>query len=71
VGPLYGIPLQVVIPCKSSFELVMVLLGSVLEPDDEASQLAIEESGLAESELGNPRLDKSVLDKLEADFDHE
>nr|GFA63963.1 putative reverse transcriptase domain-containing protein [Tanacetum cinerariifolium] len=37
---------------KSSFGLVMVLLGRVSEPEDEASQLAVEESGLDEPELG-------------------
>nr|GEY88436.1 hypothetical protein [Tanacetum cinerariifolium] len=46
----------------------MVLLGSVPEPEDEASQLAVEESRLAEPELGNSGLDKPVLDKLEAGF---
>nr|GFA36702.1 hypothetical protein [Tanacetum cinerariifolium] len=65
VGPLYAFPLRVVIPFKSSFGLVMVLLGRVPEPKDEASQLAVEESGLDEPELGNPRLDKPMLDKLE------
>nr|GEZ12622.1 hypothetical protein [Tanacetum cinerariifolium] len=35
------------------------------------SQLAVEESGLDEPELGNPGLDKQVLDKLEAGFDHD
>nr|GFA48622.1 hypothetical protein [Tanacetum cinerariifolium] len=58
-------PLRVVIPFKSSFGLVMVLLGRVLEPKDEASQLAVEESGLDEPELGNLGIDKPVLDKLE------
>nr|GEU63431.1 hypothetical protein [Tanacetum cinerariifolium] len=66
VGLLYAIPLRVVIPFKSCFGLVMVLLGDVLKPEDEASQLVVEESGLAEPELGNPRLDNLVLDKLEA-----
>nr|GEV13895.1 hypothetical protein [Tanacetum cinerariifolium] len=37
---------------------VMVLHGRVPEPEDEASQLAVEESGADEPELGNPRLDK-------------
>nr|GEU99537.1 reverse transcriptase domain-containing protein [Tanacetum cinerariifolium] len=37
VGPLYAIPLRVVIPFKSSFGLVMLLLGSVPEPEDEAN----------------------------------
>nr|GFB36641.1 hypothetical protein [Tanacetum cinerariifolium] len=66
-----AIPLRVVIPFKSSFGLVMVLLGSVLKPEDEASQLVVEESRLAELELGNPGIDKPVLDKLEAGFDHD
>nr|GEX55758.1 hypothetical protein [Tanacetum cinerariifolium] len=35
------------------------------------SQLAIEESRVDESEIGNPRLDKPVLDKLEVGFDHD
>nr|GFD39882.1 hypothetical protein [Tanacetum cinerariifolium] len=61
----------VVIPFKSSFGLVMVLLGCASEPEDEASQLAVEESELAEPTLGNPGLDKLVLDKLEAGFDHD
>nr|GFC15838.1 hypothetical protein [Tanacetum cinerariifolium] len=65
VGPVYAIPLRVVIPFKSSFGLVTVLLGRVPEPKDEA------ESGLDKPELGNPRLDKPVLDKLEAGFDHD
>nr|GEX07934.1 reverse transcriptase domain-containing protein [Tanacetum cinerariifolium] len=69
VCPLYAIPLRVVIPFKSSFGLVMVLLGSVPEPEDKTSQLAVEESGLDEPELGNPRIDKPMLDKLEAGFD--
>nr|GEY94482.1 hypothetical protein [Tanacetum cinerariifolium] len=38
VGPLYAIPLRVVIPLKSSFRLVMVLLGSVPELEDEAGE---------------------------------
>nr|GFB60110.1 hypothetical protein [Tanacetum cinerariifolium] len=33
------------------------------------SQLAVKESGLDEPKLGNPGLDKLVLDKLEAVFD--
>nr|GEX67568.1 reverse transcriptase domain-containing protein [Tanacetum cinerariifolium] len=57
---------RVVIPFKSSFELVMVFLGRVLKPEDEASQLAVEESGVDEPELGNPGIDKPMLDKLEA-----
>nr|GEW79819.1 hypothetical protein [Tanacetum cinerariifolium] len=71
VDPLYAFSLRVVIPFKSSFGLVMVLLGSVPELEDEVSQLAVKESGLAEPELGNPGLDKPVLDKLEAGFDHD
>nr|GFB43748.1 reverse transcriptase domain-containing protein [Tanacetum cinerariifolium] len=35
------------------------------------SQLVVEESGLAESELGNSGLDKPVLDKLEESFEHD
>nr|GFC37966.1 hypothetical protein [Tanacetum cinerariifolium] len=35
------------------------------------SQLVVEESRLAELELGNPGIDKPVLDKLEAGFDHD
>nr|GFC58582.1 hypothetical protein [Tanacetum cinerariifolium] len=31
--------------------------------------LAVEESGVDEQELGNPKLDKLVLNKLEVDFD--
>nr|GFC07004.1 hypothetical protein [Tanacetum cinerariifolium] len=46
--------------------LVTVLLGRVPEPEDEASQLAVEESRLDEPELGNPG-----LDKLEAGFVHD
>nr|GEY50122.1 hypothetical protein [Tanacetum cinerariifolium] len=42
---------------------VIVLLERVLEPEDEASQLAVEESGVDEPELGNLGLDKPVLDK--------
>nr|GEU74973.1 hypothetical protein [Tanacetum cinerariifolium] len=70
MGPLYAFPLRVVIPFKSSFGLVMVLLGRVLEPEDKESQLAVEKSWLDELELGNPGLDKPVLDKLEVGFDH-
>nr|GFA71455.1 hypothetical protein [Tanacetum cinerariifolium] len=44
---------------------VMVLLRRVLEPEYDASQLAVEESKVDEPELGNPRLDKPVLDKPE------
>nr|GEU99123.1 hypothetical protein [Tanacetum cinerariifolium] len=61
VGPLYAFPLRVVIPFKSSFGLVMVLHRRVPKPEDEASQLAIEELGLDEPEFGNPGLDKLVL----------
>nr|GEZ52178.1 reverse transcriptase domain-containing protein [Tanacetum cinerariifolium] len=35
MGPCYAVPLRVVIPFKSSFRLVMVLLGRVLKPEDE------------------------------------
>nr|GEY45059.1 hypothetical protein [Tanacetum cinerariifolium] len=66
VGPLYASSLRVVIPFKSSFGLGMVLLRRVPEPEDEASQLVVEESGLDELELGN-----TGLDKLEAGFDHD
>nr|GFC93235.1 hypothetical protein [Tanacetum cinerariifolium] len=62
----YAVPLRVVIPFKSSFGLVMVLLGRVPEPEDEASQLAVEESGVDEPELGNPG-----LDKLEVGLDYD
>nr|GEX27008.1 hypothetical protein [Tanacetum cinerariifolium] len=65
--PEVGLPLRVVIPFKSSFGLVIVLLRRVSEPEDEASQLAVEESGVDELELGNPGLDKLVLDKLVLD----
>nr|GFB60747.1 hypothetical protein [Tanacetum cinerariifolium] len=44
----------------------MVLLGRVLEPEDEASQLAVKESGVDEPKLGNLR-----LDKLEAGLDYD
>nr|GEV23152.1 hypothetical protein [Tanacetum cinerariifolium] len=86
VGPLYAIPLRVVIHFKSSFGLVTVLLGSVPEPEDKANgiiyfhvvcelsgshNLRLRNWGLDEPELGNPGLDKPVLDKLEADFDHD
>nr|GEX50950.1 reverse transcriptase domain-containing protein [Tanacetum cinerariifolium] len=71
VGPLYTFQLRRVIPFKSSFRLVMVLLGRVLEPHDEAPQLAVEESGLDKPELVNQGLDKPVLDKLEVGFDHD
>nr|GFA99608.1 hypothetical protein [Tanacetum cinerariifolium] len=36
VDPLYAVPLRVVIPFKSSFGLVMVLLRRVPEPEDQA-----------------------------------
>nr|GFC12465.1 hypothetical protein [Tanacetum cinerariifolium] len=75
-GSLYAISLRVMIPFKSSFGLVMVLLERVPEPKDEASQIAVEESRLAEPEIGNlrldkPVLDKPVLDKLEAGVDYD
>nr|GEW18499.1 hypothetical protein [Tanacetum cinerariifolium] len=66
MGLLYAVPLQMVIPFKSSFRLVTVLLGRVPEPEDDASQLAVEESRPNEPELGN-----QVLDKLEVGFDHD
>nr|GEY23099.1 reverse transcriptase domain-containing protein [Tanacetum cinerariifolium] len=66
------------VPCHISFTFhyfrsrrVMVLQGRVPEPGDEASQLVVEESRLDEPELGNLGLDKPVLDKLEAGFDHD
>nr|GEW27094.1 reverse transcriptase domain-containing protein [Tanacetum cinerariifolium] len=65
-GSLYAFSLRVVIPFKSSFGLVTMFLGKVPEPEDEASQLAVEESRLDELELGNPG-----LDKLEASFNHD
>nr|GEU92935.1 retrovirus-related Pol polyprotein from transposon TNT 1-94 [Tanacetum cinerariifolium] len=46
-----GVPLRVAIPFKSSFGLVTVLLGRVRKPEDEASQLAIDESGVDEPSL--------------------
>nr|GEZ52112.1 hypothetical protein [Tanacetum cinerariifolium] len=49
VGPGYGVPLRVVIPFRSSFELVIVLPGRVPEHEDEAA----EESGVDEPELVN------------------
>nr|GEW65112.1 hypothetical protein [Tanacetum cinerariifolium] len=36
VGPWYAVPLRVVIPFRSSFGLVIVLLGRVPKPEDEA-----------------------------------
>nr|GFB55551.1 reverse transcriptase domain-containing protein [Tanacetum cinerariifolium] len=38
---------------------------------EEESQLAVKESVVDEPELGNPGIDKPVLDKLEADLDHD
>nr|GFA72734.1 hypothetical protein [Tanacetum cinerariifolium] len=35
------------------------------------SQLVVEESGVDEPELGNPRIDKLVLDKPESGFNHD
>nr|GEW01565.1 retrovirus-related Pol polyprotein from transposon TNT 1-94 [Tanacetum cinerariifolium] len=50
----------------SSFGLVIVLPGRVLEPEDEAwLQLEVEESRVDEPKLGKPE-----LDKLEVGFDH-
>nr|GEU85966.1 reverse transcriptase domain-containing protein [Tanacetum cinerariifolium] len=40
--------------------------GRVPEPKDEASKLAVEESGLDEPELGNPGLDKLDNDQLKS-----
>nr|GEX65921.1 hypothetical protein [Tanacetum cinerariifolium] len=54
VGPLYAIPLQVVIPFKSSFGLVMVLLGSVPEPEDEACMRTRSSSNLVDESSPNP-----------------
>nr|GEX75745.1 reverse transcriptase domain-containing protein [Tanacetum cinerariifolium] len=51
------------IPFRSSFGLVIVLPGRVPKPKDEV------ESGVDEPELGKPKLDKLVLDKLEVGFD--
>nr|GEX69228.1 hypothetical protein [Tanacetum cinerariifolium] len=51
VVPGYAVPLQVVIPFRSSSGLVMVLPGRVFEPEDEALQLAAEESRVDEPEL--------------------
>nr|GFB65891.1 hypothetical protein [Tanacetum cinerariifolium] len=48
-SPSFLAPLQVVIPFKSSFGLVMVLLGSVPDLEDE-------------TELGKPELDKLEVD---------
>nr|GFD18329.1 hypothetical protein [Tanacetum cinerariifolium] len=48
-----------------NFKLVV---GPVVKP---VEATVIEESGLAEPELGNPGLDKSMLDKLKAGFDHD
>nr|GEV01684.1 reverse transcriptase domain-containing protein [Tanacetum cinerariifolium] len=63
MGPGYAIPFLVEIPFRSFFGLVIVLPGRVPEPEDEA------ESGVDEPELGKPKPDKLVLDKLEAGFD--
>nr|GFA82829.1 hypothetical protein [Tanacetum cinerariifolium] len=49
----------------SSFGLVIVLPGRVLEPEDEAA----EESGVDEPDLGKLELDKLVLGKLKVGFD--
>nr|GEX35542.1 hypothetical protein [Tanacetum cinerariifolium] len=65
VSPGYAVSLRVVIPFRFSFGLVIVLPGSVPEPEDEAA----EESGVDESELGKPELDKLVLDKVDVGFD--
>nr|GEV08801.1 hypothetical protein [Tanacetum cinerariifolium] len=62
------LPLRVVIPFRSSFGLVIVFPERVLEPEDEALPLMVEESGVDE-EVGKPELDKLVLDKLEVGFD--
>nr|GEU81823.1 hypothetical protein [Tanacetum cinerariifolium] len=64
-GPGYAVPLQVVIPFRSSFGLVFVLPGRLPEPKDEAA----EESEVDEPELGKLELDKLVPDKLEVGFD--
>nr|GEZ38092.1 hypothetical protein [Tanacetum cinerariifolium] len=42
MGPRYAVPLLVVIPFRSSFGLVIVLPGRVLEPEDEAEEEVIE-----------------------------
>nr|GEZ60160.1 retrovirus-related Pol polyprotein from transposon TNT 1-94 [Tanacetum cinerariifolium] len=60
-----GVSLRVVIPFNSSFALVIVLPRRVPEPEDEA----VKECGVDEPELGNSKLDKLVLDKLEGGFD--
>nr|GEZ80182.1 hypothetical protein [Tanacetum cinerariifolium] len=65
MGPGYAVPLLVVIPFGSSFRLVIMLPGRVLDPKDEAA----EESGIDELELGKPKVDKMVLGKLEVGFD--
>nr|GEV79182.1 hypothetical protein [Tanacetum cinerariifolium] len=39
LGPLYAFPLRVVIPFKSSFGLVMVLLGRVSDPEVEVNDI--------------------------------
>nr|GFA93843.1 hypothetical protein [Tanacetum cinerariifolium] len=71
---------SVICSSTSSGDTLQILLRvsngvtwEVPEPEDEASQLAIEESGVDEPELGNPRLAKlsqlaveeSRLDELE------
>nr|GFA01577.1 hypothetical protein [Tanacetum cinerariifolium] len=54
----------------SSFGLVIVLPGRVLEPEDEAAEESrVDEPELGKSELGKSELDKLVLDKLEVGFD--
>nr|GEZ43248.1 hypothetical protein [Tanacetum cinerariifolium] len=65
VGPGYAVPLRVVIPFRSSFGLVIVLPGRVLELEDEAA----EESGADEPDLGKLELDRLVPGKLEVGFD--
>nr|GFD03046.1 hypothetical protein [Tanacetum cinerariifolium] len=65
-GSLICSSIRVVIPFRSSFGLVIVLPGRVLEPEDEAwLQLEVEESRVDEPKLGKPE-----LDKLEVGFDH-
>nr|GEZ71320.1 hypothetical protein [Tanacetum cinerariifolium] len=62
VGPGYAVPLRVVIPFRSSFGLVK--RHSSYELTEHA-----EKSRVDELELGKPKLDKLVLDKLEVGFD--
>nr|GEZ13288.1 reverse transcriptase domain-containing protein [Tanacetum cinerariifolium] len=74
-GSLICIFTSVVIPFKSSFRLVMMLLGRVPEPEDEANgiiclHIVCEPSSshnlrLRNWGLMNQRLDKPMLDKLE------